>query len=383
MKTVLFIMLFWSTTAMGVGINVVATGPSSTGGLGGAGNNAGLCPSIMGFAGNPATLSLVYEDYAEMSDAVILPKYTLKDRFGTHRSQHNDWYLVPTIGAAKEFNENMVGGLFLTVPYAQAAKFEGETESSLNVIDLSPALALRLSDRVSIGLSLNFGYIQLKDVRPKFGLKTNTEADGLSWPGATLGVRWQVSDRFTVGASYMTEQKFKLHGSTQMSLGPFGFEDELITYFTSPDRFGAGMTYRINERLTFAFDYNRFTCEVNDMAMDFKRLPTIIQPMGLGNNGSVHIGILYQVNKRLSWSSGWGYQTNGFKDENLSQSTPDVSGWNVNVGMVYKTSCRYGDLDLGAYVIRGVGHNKGGTILNPIEIKGESWIFGLGGGLKF
>ena len=77
----------------------------------------------------------------------------------------------------------MIGGLFLTVPYAQAAKFEGETESSLNIIDLSPALALRLSDNISLGLSLNLGYIQLKDVRPKFGLKTDTEADGFSWPG--------------------------------------------------------------------------------------------------------------------------------------------------------------------------------------------------------
>ena len=130
-------------------------------------------------------------------------------------------------------------------------------------------------------------------------------------------------------------------------------------------------------------DYYRFTCDVKKIVMDFDKLPTIAQPMGLGNNESVHIGFLYQANEKLTLSWGGGYQTNGFKDKYLSQSTPDVAGWNANVGLVYKTKCRYGDLDLGAYIIRGVGHNKGGTLLNPVEVKGESWIIGLGGGLKF
>ena len=142
---------------------------------------------------------------------------------------------------------------------------------------LSPSLALELTETLSVGASFNFwrsSFLSENGWEKEVVSRAETTSDGvplsitnqtireeyedLSGENYTIGVLWKVTPKFALGLRYDTsftadadfESDLIRDGMTLVSVS----EDREINF---PDTWSIGASYRVNDRLTFAFDFSR------------------------------------------------------------------------------------------------------------------------------
>ena len=162
-----------------------------------------------------------------------------------------------------------------------------EQEGGLST--LSPAFAIELTHRLSIGAAVNFWRSSfLKDnswkqhlrydsfgfsyLQTSFGVtEYEEEYEDFSGENFTLGLLWNPSNRWTFGLRYDTaftgEVKYKKEGYSisgllpsstslgNMNTGVFLTKEQRYVRF--PDSLALGLAYRANDRLTLSLDVTR------------------------------------------------------------------------------------------------------------------------------
>ncbi|MCI0479944.1 outer membrane protein transport protein, partial [Candidatus Uhrbacteria bacterium] len=142
---------------------------------------------------------------------------------------------------------------------------------------LSPSLALELTETLSVGASFNFWRSSFLSEN---GWETEVvshaestvggeplvindqiireEYDDLSGENYTIGVLWKVTPKFALGMRYDTSFTADVDYETETirdgELLTSTSEDREINF---PDTWSIGASLRVNDRLTFAFDFSR------------------------------------------------------------------------------------------------------------------------------
>ncbi len=119
----------------------------------------------------------------------------------------------PSSGAGFEFDDNWVG------------RFQA-TKVDLTVMALSPTLAYQVTDKLSLGASVQAVYSNLNihtchappAPQPAGGIASINGDDVL--PGYTLGAMYELSDRTRFGLTYQSEVKPKFDGD--LKTNPLG-----------------------------------------------------------------------------------------------------------------------------------------------------------------
>ncbi|MCL7743694.1 outer membrane protein transport protein [Guyparkeria hydrothermalis] len=270
------------------GYQLIGVGGYQMGMAGAVTSNPG---SAMTATSNPAGIGVV-QPGADFSMEAFMPERSVSLGGGAPaQDSETDLYGVPSIGWSAPVSEGsnvyFGGGMYATsglgVDYLFPADDAGNTTfqgySQLGVFQMSPALAVKVDNRLTIGGALNIGYMQLGF---KQGITSNADGSALTAGdipgqplppayvdmsqsanafglGATLGVIYDVNDMVTVGASYRTEQKFQdleynlSHGQievqgNQMPAGRYTASMDL------PQQFSVGGTIRPMEGLEISGD---------------------------------------------------------------------------------------------------------------------------------
>ncbi len=121
---------------------------------------------------------------------------------------------IPAVGAAIPLGSGLTLGLGLFgvagmgVDYP-ANLYGGKTYTSYLQARFAPAIAYRINDMWSVGLTLNAMLAQMKwDVAAGFGQVPHDTANSLGY-GATLGVQFRPVKAVTVGVAYETKSAFQ------------------------------------------------------------------------------------------------------------------------------------------------------------------------------
>ncbi len=285
----------------------------------------------------------------------VIPQYNIR-KSGFNRSKKSEagsFYLLPLLGVSKQLNENVALGLGLYTPFGLGATYSRDltkgfyrSETLLSLTNLSPTVAVRLSDKWSAGLSVNIGYGQFKYIAPfdiqgrPLPIPTDNQADGFGL-GGSLSLRYRASDKLTWALTATSPTTITYRGGeSQIQLGLLSIKDSFETEFTFPGKIGTGLAWQIHNKWTLATDFNYYfyNCAVNDMLLDFDKLPLIKRSqLDWQDVFSAHLGVRYQATDKLYLDAGIGYQPAAIPDETVSQLTPDVSGWSVSAGLGYQT----------------------------------------------
>lgn len=138
-------------------------------------------------------------------------------------------------------------------PGASATKL-----SELQMIDVNPVVAQRLTDTLSVGFGVNY-YMSRVVSRSEtsYGLgtgETDLDADGDGW-GFNAGVQWQCTEQVSLGLVYRSEFKIRYDGTVDYDgLPPAFFGVNQLSYdanaeLTFPASLGAGVCWKPTERL--------------------------------------------------------------------------------------------------------------------------------------
>ena len=359
------------------GILLTGTGQVSAG-MGGVSIAAGADRTSI--SENPANLS--FQNAGADAQLALLSVHS-KANFLGQTEEHKSTQFIPIPSWALVHhvdNQFSIGlssiGAGASVDYDQSALHgypADNAKDNLAIVTINPSFSYRPIPELSIGLALNLG---IEQFRAK-GVLAGTDPQGSpvflpchgnQWAygfGYTLGSTWNFQPDWYLGISYISETQF-----TKLD----GYKEDLLAQskgrINLPERYGIGLKYNLDNRLTLAADFQYINWEDSD---------------GLGKDSGFNwqnqkvyrLGLDYQLNDTSNIRLGYNHanETVDSKDTLVNFYANDVANqaWTVGYGHRFK----FGTLNL-AYEYALDNEVKGtGTSLGT-NLKNENHVITLG-----
>lgn len=173
-----------------------------------------------------------------------IPGYTAPTALGGDAGEPA---FVPNAYYVMDLRPDLKFGLGMNAPFGLATEYDAgwagqvhAIRSEVRTLNLNPALAWRLNDKVSVGLGINWQKIdaELTQFSPTAAAVVVMEGDDDSW-GWNAGVLVRMDDATRVGLSYRSQIKHELEGSLNV-LGP------IRASITLPDMASLSLFHRPN-----------------------------------------------------------------------------------------------------------------------------------------
>lgn len=248
------------------GLNLNGNG-SKANAMGGA--FVGLANDFSAAFWNPAGLAQMTKASLSLYGSDIIPfgtyQFSLAGIDAKSASKH---YLIPGLGYFQPLGDRLVVGVYLTAPSGAGSVYAGEDlaplvkgvfdwNSKLGIFTISPSIAVKVTDYIMLGATLDINYGMLKMAQPVPGLGQYSE-DLKGWAlGGTVGLLIKPVKQFSFGASYKLPFTAKLKGQVDIpaaaGLG-LPVTDTGTRTATWPQWFAAGIAVKPIDRLTFTAD---------------------------------------------------------------------------------------------------------------------------------
>ena len=234
-------------------------------------------------------------------------------------------------------------------------------ETDLQVLNLQPSIAVRVSDRVSIGGGID---LQYADATLRAAIPDATGADpatdgeyrleGDSWDvGYNIGVLIDLADTTRLGFHYRSGVTHTLKGTARVSMpenGPISRpviatgEAELKL----PDIASAALSHRLNERWTGLVQYTWFRWSNFDEIAVESANPLAEQELeqNYRNSYALAVGAEYELNPDWTLLGGLQYDRTPTRDGYRSTRTPDGDRTWLSLGASWHPTDRL-SVDLG------------------------------------
>jgi long-chain fatty acid transport protein len=355
------------------------------GGRAAAGAAAGV-DDAMTIAYNPASITRLEGNHLFASLGAVVPNQNFDIDYTTPRYGTNDggnagetavyssmayvhdfgsdkWSagiaLVPLAAAGLDYNNGWVGRF-------QATKVE------LQVLALSPTVAYKVTDRLSLGASLQATYsdLNLHFAIPRFRANQpegfgSINGDDMK-PAFTLGALYELSERTRFGLAYQSEVKPKFDGDLKTS--PLGLDVSTDTELPLGDYARFSVHQAMDERwdVEFTVGWDNWSRLGNVL------VATDVREGGIATSwkDTYHVawGAQYKLDDDWTLTGGVAYDTNPVSDQRRNAQLP------VDKQMRYAVGAQYALMDtltVGGYVNY--------ADLGSADIKAKNW----GGGFDY
>lgn len=358
--------------------------PDTAAALGKAGNDIVWVDDAAAALYNPANLVDVPARQVQFSAMVGYSHADYKGQLGKTETER-PWGLLPGFAFAWPLHENeeqtdLALGLGLHVPYGRRTKWESHgvfryaapVSTELMVADLSPSLAWRISDSVSIGAGpdLYYGRLKLRQLLPIFpDSRISADADGYA-VGGNAGITWRVTPNQRFALTYRSPFDLKFNGDLETVdvPSPAVAQSDVETTFKFPTIVALGYGIRLSEtlRVEAKVEWLQFS-RYKTMAVDAGANNPMVSMIGLANTpqnwkDTWTFGIGPEWNFAPEWTlrAGYVYLQSPIPDSTFAPSALDVDQSVVSVGLGYQRGNHAIDIAyaLGIFNTRSVHANQ-------------------------
>jgi long-chain fatty acid transport protein len=279
---------------------------------------------------------------------------------GGNPDHGTDPIIIPSLYYVNQLNDRWHAGFSLTVPSGFGGDYGNDwagryetVDFSLVYIALTPAVAYRVNDKLSLGASLGINYTsetsELKIPQPlgETDGKITSDMDGVG-VNVTLSMLYEFTDRTRAGISWTSDSDADLEGNVRLrKLGPKF--DEVATELgikninieltnTLPQRFMAGVYHEFESGNYFTVDgmwmkFSDFT--VSDVELDGNDV-NVSAPDIYNDIWAVTAGMGFPINERMTYKVGAMYVSEAVDDEDRNFSIRMDKMWGVGVGLTYE-----------------------------------------------
>ena len=370
-KIFVFVALMLVSVALvanGLSLNSVGTKALSMGGA-----YVGLADDGTAIYWNPA--GLIGQDNAvklNLTDVVPFSSYKADGAdYGYPATAFNidaetEWkdYINPNLFANYNLGNKIAMGFGVFVPAGLGAEYDGkdlaplakgntsiEWKSKIGVVNFSPALAYKLNDRFSVGVSGNvyYGMFELKRaaVIDTVAFQYSEESNGIGL-GATIGMKYKLNEVTDFGFTLRTPTKVTLSGTAEnpgMQVAQAPTKSDFDRDVTWPMWIAGGFAFQPNEKLTLTLDaqWSEWK-EVDEFSTDFddaawKQITAASGDdkfvLNWENKVQYRIGMEYQATPCMAVRGGWYYDPAPAPDETLNILFPSSTNSVLTGGLAY------------------------------------------------
>jgi long-chain fatty acid transport protein len=271
---------------------------------------------------------------------------------GTTSDNVSEWQVIPSFFVTSELGDGLpVLGLGVSVPNGLSSEWADDsfaryvaTYSELFVADVSPSIAMRLGDRLMLGVGANLYYSEARldrmiDVGASIGLpgqadvESSLEGDG-SALGFTVGAIYDLSDKHRVAASYRAPYSIDYDGT--LSVG--GVPSDIEATIDFPTIVMVGYAFRPTEKLTLEIDLDwTHWSDTDDISIRPKTpgMEDIALAQDLDDTLAYKLGVQYMYSDALALRCGYIYNPNATPDATWRPSLPDSDVHFLTGGLGY------------------------------------------------
>ncbi|MDR1349879.1 MAG: OmpP1/FadL family transporter [Zoogloeaceae bacterium] len=167
---------------------------------------------------------------------------------GGEGGQAGQWRGLPHVYASWAVNADWSLGLGVSSPYSLDTEYDDDwlgrntgVSARLSSLNINPALAYRISDRVSVGLGLNYQQIRLKTA-----LNAMRDSDTDSAWGWNVGALFTLSPEMRLGLAYRSGMDYRLDANASALQAFPGVDGR--GRFKTPDVFSLSVWQQVSER---------------------------------------------------------------------------------------------------------------------------------------
>lgn len=275
-------------------------------------------------------------------------------------SKLNSQLFTPSyLYAAYKLNDAFAVGLGVYNPFGLGTKWDENwvgkfisVDSDLKVFCISPVVAYKFSDMISVsaGLLYNIASVKLdrfvasKDLAP-FGTEARIKLEGDE--SAAIGFSFSTLINFTnnisFGAAYRSEVEFNFEGTATPTAIPAVLpllpQGDVSATFNSPANLTLGLLYRASSQLSLTADFQYVMWSSYDsLKVDFSdaKYPDISAPKLYEDTYLLRFGAEYQLDDLSALQAGFLYDKNPVKDAYVDPTLPDADRLGITLGGSYK-----------------------------------------------
>lgn len=338
---------------------------ASTAGIGLANALVANPEEIGAFAYNPAAMGFHDTSSVSLGALLINPNFSVRTASGQHDSQGADWTAAPMIQAALRINEDWRIGLGITAPFGLETRWadgtfpvlsgtaripapppldpnvpRGQpTASKLEILDVSPTVAYRVNDNLSLSGGLDIYWVK--------NAQLDSTAGRLSGDGADLGFNlsalyryeaWSFGAAFRSGATVGLSGEYQPLSRTLVAIGRLPPEQNAKVDVDLPWRLQLGARYAFSDALAVELDWSRTGWSAfSTLKVDGTRTGETIftDTNDWKDSNAYRLGVTYHVLPETQLRFGYSYDETGQDDAHFSARVPDNDRHLFGIGIAH------------------------------------------------
>jgi len=335
------------------GMNMISFGGQEAGM---AGASLGVSDNPVAMNNNPAGLTQIKGHEVTFGLSSLMPKLTHEDMFAGSVGGEDNFFLLPMAAYSQRVgNSPWYVGLGLFGQGGMGAEFKNlatafgtvdETFTNVAYAKVTPSVAYRFNDKLSLGLALNLGYSTMEmkffpnTVVPGQFYGMNLQDVYSFGYGAKAGLQYKVNEMVTLGLVYTSKSQLNFKHGTMTFAGAGSYDAE-VEGFNWPQSVGAGIGFRPTKKLLLALDVTWVNWSE---AMDVVKIKTtapgplgeVVFPMEWDDQIVYALGAAYQLTDQWTLRAGYNYAKNPVPEKNLSPLFPAIVEHHLTLGVGYK-----------------------------------------------
>ncbi|ALM21266.1 long-chain fatty acid transport protein [Nonlabens tegetincola] len=270
-------------------------------------------------------------------------------------------YLYATYKVTDKFS----AGIGVYTPYGSNVTWPTDwsgshlvNEIELQAIFIQPTLSYQLFDSVSIGGGpiLAIGGVEFnrnasRSLVDEEGTRSNVsiEDSGVTGWGWTAGLLFTPTDNFSLGFNYRsliniesTEGTATFSNFPNSTLVPSNGTQGFTATLPLPAEATVGLSYKLNDKWLFAFDYNRaFWSEYENLDIEFADGSSSINPRNYKDSSTYRLGAQYTATDKFVVRAGWYYDESPVQSGYFAPETPRNDSQGYTFGFTYQVSSKF------------------------------------------
>lgn len=333
---------------------------------------------------NPANLVELRQITVEPAVTFGYSEKRFTDLQGNHTTTEDPWRMLPSVYAAMPLKPGFLTlGVGLSVPYGQSTRWDENSlfhytapyYARMKVIDLSPAVGVKLTDRISVGAGLDMykGDLQFEQFVPWNFVTHNAAApDGImkfAGDGYALGgnaaIKVKITEAQRLAFTYKLPFNMDYDGDFNLSNIPQGVPASSTSDFNTKIKYPqiAGVGYSVNVSETVRLEANVEWLEHSrNQALDLdigannallNSLSTNSIAQNWKNTWTFGLGGDWQFAQNWKLRAGYVYMPTPVPQSTLMPSAAEEDQSVVSVGLGYRRLHHSVDLALAQGLFRG------------------------------
>jgi long-chain fatty acid transport protein len=347
-------------TAVGEGFRNSTIG---TFGLGRSGGRIAQVDDATAVQQNPANLIGITNTEAQLALSVIYINVDYQSPLGQSASTIHPWKVLPNFFLAMPLkNDRYAVGLGVTVPYGLANQWNSSATafsqkppygsltyfaphySQLITINLNPTIAVKLTDKISLGAGLDVMWSDLEFkqfLSPNVpNLQAHAEGDGVGI-GGNLGLTWHITERQQLALTYRSTMTVDYSGTTKFDNLPGVPSTSFGSQIKYPNIISVGYGINLTDKIRVETDFewlqfSQFRNLPVNVGNNLLGVPSQSIPEKWKNTFTVGIGGDWKFADHWVLRAGYQFFESPVPDTTFSPTIPDANQNVFTIGLGWK-----------------------------------------------